>query len=356
MKRRSLRSMSEKAGLPPGTPVFVGEKKAEETRITVMDYDEEHVQAWEARSVDECLALKDTPSRTWVHVEGFQDVEAIEALGRGFDVHPLVTEDILNTEQRPKTEVFDDYVFIVAKAVRFSETMDALEVDHVCLVLGKNFLLTFQDGRGDLFAHVRTRVRNARGIVRRAGMDYLAYVLLDSIVDGLFIVLEKLDDIIAEVEEEVTGDAAGPQTLARLHVVKRQVVTLSRIVWPMRDIAVGLTREESAVISAAMEPYLRDIHDHAVQVIETIEAFRDMTSALLDVYLSGVSNKLNEVMKVLTVFASLFIPLTFITGIYGMNFAYMPELHWKWGYFAVLGVMAGLGAALLLFFRKKGFF
>lgn len=355
---RIVRTRSEKTGLPPGTPVYVGEKKADEVKITIIDYDEKDFEMKETHSIDECIPYVDRQSTTWINVDGLHEVEAIERLGECFGLHALTVEDILNTDQRPKLDVYDEHLFIVFKMHIYDGESKDIDIEQVSLILGENFVLTFQEKAGDIFEPVRNRIKNNKGRIRRVTADYLAYVLMDALVDNYFNVLEKIGEDIEETEEELI-ERPSPETLQKIHFLKREMIFLRKSVWPLREIISGLEREGTAMIRESTRIYLRDLYDHTIQVIDTVETFRDMISGILDIYLSSVSNRMNEIMKVLTIFASIFIPLTFIAGIYGMNFnpdkspLNMPELNWHFGYPAVLILMATIAIVLLVHFRRK---
>jgi len=349
---KPVKKRSKKAGLPPGTLVHIGEKKSEKTKITILDYDELHVQEKEIRTVDECLPFKDEPTVTWINVDGLHQVEILEKLGEGFGLHPLVLEDILNTDQRPKMEDYGDYMYIVLKLLYHNDKSNEIAAEQISLILGSNFVISFQEKEGDVFNPIRERIRNGKGRMRKMGADYLAYALLDSVVDNYFIILEKLGEKIEFLEEELVTNPT-PKTLQTLHSLKREMIFLRRSVWPLREVISGLERGELSLIKENTVIYLRDVYDHTIQVIDTIETFRDMLSGMLDIYLSSISNRLNAVMKVLTIIATIFMPLTFIAGIYGMNFQYMPELEWRWGYPLVLLIMLAIGVFMLISFRRK---
>jgi magnesium transporter len=349
---RRIKKRSKKAGLPPGTLVHIGEQKAEEVRITVIEYDEAHFQEREIETVQECLAFKDKPTVTWINVDGIHEVEVLELLGDCFGLHPLVLEDILNTDQRPKMEDFGDYLFVVLKTFSCNDQSDELEPEQISLVLGPSFVLSFQEREGDVFNPIRERIRNGKGRIRRMGADYLAYALLDSIVDYYFIVLEQVGEKVEFLEEELVTNPT-PETLQTIHNLKREMIFLRKSVWPLREVIGALERGESSLIKESTGIYLRDVYDHTIHVVDTIETFRDMISGMLDIYLSSVSNRMNEVMKVLTIIATIFIPLTLIAGIYGMNFQYMPELGWPWGYPMVWLVRLVIGALMLVYFRRR---
>lgn len=348
-----IKKRSEKAGLPPGTLVHIGEKKTEKAKITIIDYDEAQFEEKEAKTIEECFPFKDKPTTTWINIEGLHELAIIEKIGEHFGLHPLLLEDIANTEQRPKMEDYGERIFIVLKMLFHDEKANEAKAEQVSLILGPNFVISFQEGiKGDVFDPVRERIRNGKGRTRKMGADYLAYALVDAIVDNYFLILEKLGEKIEDIEEELVTNPAS-ETLRGIHHLKREMIFLRKSVWPLREVLSCLERGESSLIHATTRIYLRDVYDHTIQIIDTIEAFRDMLSGMLDIYLSSISNRMNQIMKVLTIIATIFIPLTFIVGIYGMNFEYMPELKWRWGYFLVLGIMAIIGVWMLIYFRKK---
>lgn len=347
-----IRRRSKKAGLPPGTLVHVGQRKADTVRVTVIDYDEQNFQEKQLSNVQECFGFKATPTVTWINIDGLHEVELIQKLGEQFELHPLVLEDILNTGQRPKCEDFDKYIFVVLKMLAFDDEKHAVQTEQVSLVLGSNYVVSFQERVGDVFDPIRDRIRNAKGRIRKMGCDYLMYALLDAVVDGYFAILERVGEKIESMEEELVA-APGDRTLHQIHALRRELVSLRKSVWPLRELVSGLERTESPLIKESTDIYLRDVYDHTIQVIDTVETFRDMVSGMLDMYLSSISNRMNAVMKVLTIIATIFIPLTFVAGIYGMNFENMPELKWRFGYAAVLAFMAVVFVLMLSYFKKK---
>jgi len=347
-----FKKRSEKGGLPPGTLAYVGEKKVENVIITVFDYDSERYEEKELKSIEECFPYKDTPTVTWINMTGIHQVDIMEKIGNHFCIHPLVMEDILNTRQRPKMDDLEDYVYVVLKMLDYNEEDDEIGAEQISIVLGQNFVISFQEKEGDVFEPIRERIRKNKGRIRRTGADYLAYALVDSVVDNYFTILEKIGERIEFLEEELVENPS-TQTLQEIHRLKREMIFLRKSVWPLREVISGLERGESSLIKESTGIYLRDVYDHTIQVIDTVETFRDMISGILDVYLSSISNKMNEVMKVLTIIATIFIPLTFLAGVYGMNFRYMPELEWHQGYFAVLFLMVIIGIGLVIYFRKK---
>jgi magnesium transporter len=351
-KGRLIKRQAKRAGLPPGTLVYVGEKKIEKVQIHYIDYDEQKLQEKQVSNIEECFPFKATPTVTWINIDGLHDVNIIEKIGTHFDLHPLTLEDILHTGQRPKFEDLDSYLFVVLMMLRFDEESQTVLSEQVSLVLGSNFVISFQENIGDVFEQIRNRIRNAKGRIRKMGADYLMYALLDAIVDNYFGILEKLGEKIESLEEELVGDPS-ERTLQQIHRLKREMVFLRKSVWPLRELINGLERSESALIEESTGVYLRDVYDHTIQVIDTVESFRDMVSGMLDIYLSSISNRMNAVMKVLTIIATIFIPLTFVAGIYGMNFVHMPELKWRYGYAAAWLIMLVVAGLMILYFKRK---
>jgi len=352
MRPKLVRRRSKKAGLPPGTLIHVGDREVESVRVTYLDYDEHNMEEKQVSAIEQCFPFKETPTATWINIDGLHDIELMEKLGREFDLHPLILEDVLNTGQRPKFEDFGKNVFIVLKMLGYSEELQAVESEQVSLIFGANFVISFQERVGDVFEPIRERIRNNKGRIRKMKADYLAYALVDSVVDSYFKILERFSERIESMEEELVSDPT-EKTLQQIHTMKREVILLRKSVWPLREAVSALQRSESDLIGEVTSVYLRDVHDHTIQIIDTIESFRDMVSGMLDIYLSSISNKMNSVMKVLTIIATIFIPLTFVAGIYGMNFELMPELKWKYGYAAVWLVMLIIGATMVVYFRRK---
>jgi len=351
-KAKRTKRRSKKAGLPPGTLIHIGEKKAETVRITVIDYDEQNFQEKQVANIEECFPFKATPTVTWINIDGLHQIDIIEKLGQHFELHPLILEDILNTGQRPKCEDYEKYIFTVLKMLEFNDENQAIQSEQVSLVLGPNLVISFQEIVGDVFEQIRDRIRNSKGRIRKMAADYLAYTLIDAIVDNYFFVLERIGEQIESMEEELIAKPSD-KTVRKIHALKRDLIFIRKSVWPLRELINSLEKVESSLISNSTEPYLRDVYDHTIQVIDTVETYRDMVSGMLDIYLSSISNRMNAVMKVLTIIATIFIPLTFVAGIYGMNFKYMPELEWRWGYALVLLVMIAIAVVMLLYFRRK---
>jgi magnesium transporter len=353
MARHVLKKRSKKAGLPPGSLVHIGEKVAEAMKAVVLDYDEQHCDETILTDYAQCIALRGKPSVTWVDIEGVHDIAALERIGHCFGLHPLVMEDILNTDQRPKIEDYGDYLYIVLRMLTNGSETGEVSSEQVSLILGENFVLSIQEGaKGDVFEPVRTRIRSSKGQIRKLGADYLAYSLIDAVVDNYFIILEKIGERVELLEETLISDP-GPETLHLIHNLKRELIYLRKSVWPLREVVSGMQRRDSILIREGTGYYLRDVYDHTIQVIDTVETFRDMLSGMLDIYLSSISNRTNAVMKVLTVIATIFMPLTWLAGIYGMNFRHMPELSWQYGYLAVWLAMLAIAAGMVVYFKKK---
>jgi len=342
-------------GLPPGTLIHIGEKKLEKTKITVIDYDQQHYEKKSISTIEECFVYKDNPQVTWLNIDGLHDIDLISQLHEHFEIHALVLEDILNTGQRPKFENYGDYIFIVLKMIYLSPEGDDIVSEQISLIIGQNYCISFQEKEGDVFDPTRSRIEENKGRLRKMGSDYLAYALLDAIVDNYYVVLEKFGERMEALDDALI-DNPGVEIYREIHQLKRMMIDLRKQIWPLREVIAGLQRDESKLIRKTTMIYLRDLYDHIIQVMDNVDTFRDMLSGMHDVYLSSISNKMNEIMKVLTLFAAIFIPLTFIAGIYGMNFKFMPELEWRWGYYGVLGIMFGVGAGLVVYFKNKKWF
>ncbi len=320
-----------------------------------MRYDEERLEEREVEQVDELLPLRGGPGVLWIDVVGVHQTEVLEKLGNAFGLHPLVIEDILNTDQRAKIENYRDYLYIVLKSLFEQPPGGAIAGEQISVILAKNLVISFQESESPLFDATRERIRTRRGRLRLQGADFLAYTLIDAVVDNYFIVLERLGERIEQIEAELIKNPT-TETIQGLHHLKREMLFLRKSIWPLREVVSSMEREQPALITKGTLIYLRDVYDHTIHVIDTIEIYRDMLSGMIDIYLSSLSFRLNEIMKVLTIIATLFIPLTFITGVYGMNFKYMPELGWRWGYPAVLVMMLLVMAVMVRYFRRKNWF
>lgn len=347
-----FRKSAAKIGASPGTLVHTGEQKIDQVRLSVIAYDATHLEEHQTASLDEILAHCDGPRTTWLNMDGIHDTDIIARIGAHFSIHPLTQEDILHTAQRPKMESFEHYLYIVLPMLRYVPDNRQVMSEQVSLVLTPRVLISFQESPGDVFAPVRERLHKNRGRIRAAGSDYLAYALVDAIVDHYFLILEQIGMEIDLLEEQIIDDPK-PEILHRTHELKREVIALRKQIWPLREVVAALSRQDSVLIDRSTTIFFRDVHDHTIQVIDTIESYRDLLASLLDLYLSTISNRMSEVMKMLTIIATIFIPLTFIAGVYGMNFAYMPELEWRWGYAYAWGIMVAVVTALLVYFKKK---
>lgn len=351
-RKKRAHSLNAKLGTVPGTMVFIGDQKMDKVCIDIINYSESMLQELPGLSVDQCRELIKSPGVTWINVNGIHDVGLIGKLGKHLGLHPLTLENIVNTEQRPKTEEFPDYIYTVLKMISLDEESKRMEIEHVSLILGKNYVLSFQEKEGDVFNPVRERLKNAIGRIRTMKSDYLAYSLMDAVVDNYFLTVERIGDRIEDLDDQILTEPE-PGNMQELHHLKRDILYLRKIVWPLREEVGRLDKSESPLIHPETKVFFRDLYDHTIQVIDIVETFRDILGGMHDTYLSSVSNRMNEIMKMLTIFATIFIPLTFITGVYGMNFEFMPELKWHWGYFLVLGLMLVLGLVIVRYFRKK---
>ncbi len=348
---KSMHKHSRKAGLPPGTLVHIGEKKTESVSISVYEYGEGQFQERSVAKPEE-VSLIGEPTVRWVDVGGIHKMEVLEAFGKIFGLHPLLLEDIANTDQRPKLDDYGAYGYVVLKMLYEGQRHGDINVEQVSLIFGENFLLSFQENGGDVFQGVKERLRNGKGRLRHAGADYLLYALMDSIVDRYFIILETLGERVEVLQDRCVSNP-GPETLRDIHALKRQLLFLRRSVWPLRDVMNNLSRSDGQFLQGSTKVFFRDVYDHVIQIGDIIETLREMVSSMMEVYLSSVSYRLNGVMKVLTIITTIFMPLSFIASVYGMNFEHMPELKSPWGYPVVLGVMAVIGTAMLYFFKLK---
>ncbi|MGD2110206.1 MAG: magnesium/cobalt transporter CorA [Phycisphaerae bacterium] len=345
-----FRKRHPKVGARPGTLMINGASPT--PVIRVIQYTPTDVTEHEVKDVQQLREMARDGVVTWIDVQGFGDEETIRAIGDIFGLHPLALEDVVNVPQRPKTETFDDHLFWISR-MAMPVHDGAVQTEQVSLVLGRNHLLTFQERYGDVLDPVRIRIRQGKGPIRKAGPDYLAYAILDAIIDGFYPILESFGEYLERLEEGIM-DSPHPGLLHKLHRVKRELLAIRRAVWPQRELVSELVRGDSEFVSAMVCTYLRDVYDHCVQIIDVVETYRELTGGLMDVYLSSIGNRQNEVMKVLTIMASIFIPLTFMAGIYGMNFENMPELHGKWAYPILLLAMLLVALGMIIYFRRKG--
>lgn len=356
--RRKISRVSKKPGLRPGSVVYVGKEQAADINIEVIDFsDNEHVVK-RTVSVEDCFAYKDSKTMTWINVDGVHDAEKIEKLGRHFGLHELALEDIVNTGHRPKLEDTEEHLIIVMKMLYRDKTEGLLTTEQVSVAFGKNWVLTFQETGDDVFDTVRKRIEKTVPRVKFMISDYLAYTLVDAVVDNYFIELEQLGEEF-EILDDAISEGTKPEHLDSIRDLKKKLIKVRKSVWPLREVIGGIERSDSKLVHAATTPYIRDLYEHTIQVIDTVETYRDMVAGLLDLYHTGVSNRMNEIMKVLTIFATIFIPLGFLAGVYGMNFDTgaspfnLPELGLRFGYPLFWATVIAVAVSLLWYFRRK---
>lgn len=354
-KMKRLFTVSAKRGQPPGTMVYTGQRKDEPLRITLIDYDADSISEKVGISIDECLSCLNSNTVSWINVDGLNDTSVIEKIGQAFGVHSLVLEDVLHTAQRPKLEDHSDYLYLVVRMLSIPSGSEEVQSEQISFILTERCLVTFQERAGDVFEEVRERIRRNYGRVRKLGADYLLYALMDAIVDNYFSIMETTGEKI-EVIEQLMMENPDEILLNELYRMKRELLYIRKSTWPLREAVGSLERGESVLVKENSAVYIRDLYDHIIQVIDTVETFRDMLSGVQDLYLSSMGQKTNKVMQVLTIIATIFIPLTFVAGIYGMNFEYMPELAWKYSYFIFWGVILCITIGMVIFFRRKKWF
>lgn len=348
-----LHGLQKKAGQPPGTPIYTGNKTDVKTVITVIEYSKEDYFEKTGSTLEECLLPQKENSITWLNIEGLNDIDLIKKIANRYELHPLTVEDILNVDQRPKVEEYDNYVFITLKILLWKEKENTFSIEQLSIIVSKHFILSFQESDTTLFNSIRERLSGgSMQRLRQHGTDYLSYRLIDAIVDQYFVVLEELGENIEKVERRIIISPT-PQNSRTIYRLKHQMLVLRKVIWPMREALSHLMQVEGDFITSFTRLYLRDVYDHTVQAIDTLETFRDMLSGMLDVYLSSLTNRMNEIMKVLTIISTIFMPMTFIASIYGMNFDHMPELRWRYGYAFALGLMLIVGLIMVYYFRRK---
>jgi magnesium transporter len=350
---RFLKSSEKTAGLSPCSPVFIGNQKLDKSIIRTFDYDRNSLEELAVESPAELGRFLETDTVTWISTYGLHDVKMIQEIGEIFGIHPLILGDIVNTGQRPKMEEYDNCIYLVLKMLRFDQEAEVIKSDQFSIILGKNFLISFQEKPLDIFAPVRLRISKGKGRIRENGPDYLAYALLDTIIDNYMIAIENIGSKIEDIEDQIL-DEPSQELLSQITNYKREVNYLRKSVRPARELTIQLAKNDSELIRDQTIPFLKDLQDIATQATETLDSYREMLSDHLNIYNTTVSNRLNEIMKVLTIFAAIFIPLTFIAGIYGTNFDYLPELHFKYSYYIFWGVMLLVAGMMLRFFRRKG--
>jgi len=349
---KSKKKKLKVVGLPPGTMFFTGERKVEKVSVTLIAYNKDEYLEKELESIDDYFSMKKLPEVKWININGLHNLELIEKVGHSFNIHPLTLEDILNVDQRPKMEDFDGYIFYVLKMLTFDRGKKEIISEQVSFILMEDCLISFQEREGDVFQNVRERLRNNKGRVRKLGADYLLYSLIDAIVDSYFVVIEDIAEVIEYLEEEIVSNPS-QQTSATLYKIKRELIFLRKTLWPLRELISLTQRGESGFMLSETILFFRDLYDNIVQLIDMLESYRDIITGMIDIYLSSLSNRMNEIMKVLTVIGTIFIPLTFLVGVYGMNFHYMPELNWRWSYPIVWVIMIFVGVFLVFLFKRK---
>jgi magnesium transporter len=342
--------ISEGVGLPPGTPVYIGEERKGKVKISIIDYSETEFQEKIVETAEECFPFKEKPTVTWINVIGVHDVNILQSLGTHFGLHPLVIEDIMNTYRRPKMEDYGEYIYIVVRMVYYDK--EKISSEQISIVLRNNTVISFMEKEGNIFDPIKDRILNNKGLIRGMKADYLTYALIDAVTDNYFLTLERLSERIEAIEEQLVKDPQ-KETINEIHKTRRETLMLRRAVLPLREVVNGLQRSEITIIEKSTKIYLRDVYDHMVQIMDVMETFRDMLSNMVELYMSSMNVRLNEVMKFLTVIVTIFTILTFIVGNYGMNFRNMPEIEWKWGYPTVLIGMLVLSLIMLIWFRKK---
>jgi len=349
---RFVRKRDQLQGQVPGSLIFVGTKKVERTSIRVMDYDAGQLNEFDFTDANQIQGLQSSSTCSWVNIYGLHDVDVIKEIGARFNVHPLVLEDVLNTGQRPKLEEFDEFLFLVVKMFRYDQGEEVVHAEQLSMVLRKGVLITFQERKGDVFEAVRERIRKMKGRIRQSGVDYLAYALLDTVVDNYIQVIERIGGRVEELDERVLEEP-NKEIIAEITSVKREFNYMRKSIRPARDAIIQLGKLDTDLISDDMGPFLKDLHDLITHATEVVEVYREMLTDQMNIYHSSLSNRMNDVMKVLTIFAAIFIPLTCIAVIYGTNFEYFPELHYRYSYFIFWGVIVAVAAGMVFFFRRK---
>ena len=346
---------AKKVGLSPGTLVYTGEKRKDEIKITLFDYKADLIVEKTLDNIEESFDCKNSDLTSWINIDGLHDLSIIEKIGKQFEIHPLVLEDVLHTSQRPKVDDYENYLYIVVRMFDYNSDRNEIRNEQVSFVLGKNYLITFQEDTGDVFDTVRDRLRKGGPQMRNGGPDYLAYALIDAIVDSYFHILEQIGDKIEELEDRIILDPE-QSDLQSIHNLRREMILLRKSVWPLRELLSSLQRNENGIVRHQTQIYIRDVYDHTIQIIDTIESYRDMAMGMLETYLSSLSNRMNEVMKVMAIVTCLMAPATVIGGIFGMNFEAIPLLHNKWGFYISVGAMLFIPLIMLFLFRKRGWY
>ena len=342
---------SDTVGLQPGALIHVGEKRVDTVTFEQIEFSNSQFLRRTSDTVDGCLNTEGKTSVTWTNIIGLHDPDIIQKIGQYYSMHGLVQSDVMNTELRPKIEDHDDYIHILLKLPHILSESE-LFMEQISIIIGRNYIISFQETPDDIFDPIRERIEKSVGTIRKRNSDYLGYALVDAIIDYYYVVMEKIGIQSEQLEEELMNNPT-PKTLQTIYTLKREMVVLRKSIWPMREMIDRFERMQSDIIQESTRTYLRDVYNHSVQVMDNIEGLRELIGGMLDTYLSSIGNKMNEVMKTLTIIASIFIPITFIAGIYGTNFSYVPELEWEGSYFVMIGVMAIIVIVMLAWFRKK---
>ncbi|WP_066225485.1 magnesium/cobalt transporter CorA [Formosa haliotis] len=344
----------QKPGLSPGTIVYTGEKESQKLYIECFNYSPEHIYEKELKTIEEAFKYKSetTNEVTWININGLNHIDAIEKIGAHYNIHPLILEDIANISQRPKFDEFVHYISVNMKMLYY-DANDGLSSEQISFILGHNYVLSFQEAEGDVFDDLRERIRQGKGRIRTLGSDYLLYALIDNVVDHYYVVIEAIGEKIEDLEDDLFNGLAKDHVTTQIQDLKREILRIRRAIFPLRDIINRIEKSEHSLINEKTLPFFQDVYDHTVQINENTEIYREMVWGLMDMYMTSISNKMNEVMKVLTIISTIFIPLTFIAGIYGMNFDKMPELHYKHSYPILLGVMAVMFIIMIIYFKRK---
>ena len=352
MKQKKKKKSYKTRNVSPGTFSYRGKKSLSATNIDIINYNASAYTVIETQRAEEAFNFNDKDTVTWINVNGLNCVDEIQKLGEHYHLHPLTLEDIGNTSHRPKLDEFEKYLFIVFNMLYF-KTEDEITYEHMSMIVGENYVITFQEADGDVFNDLRERISNGLGRIRGLGSDYLMYAILDAVVDHYITVIEAFGDKVEDLEDAVFSADSNNDMSNLIQEHKREILKIRRSVVPLREVINRLDKMDTPIIEERTHSFLRDLYDHIVQVNENIELYREMVWSLMDMYMTVISNKMNEVMKVLTIIATIFIPLTFIAGIYGMNFDNMPELHYKYSYYILWGVMAIIFVLMLIYFRRK---
>jgi len=352
---RFFKNRIENKGAVPGSLIFIGQQKMDKHRLSVIDYDEDSLNEFEPKDISECFKYKNSNSVSWINLYGIHDIEQIKQIGDMFDLHSLLLEDILFTGQRPKLEEFDEHIFVVMKMLKYDDKEKMISSEQISIILGKNFVITLQEQPGDVFGSVRDRIRKKKGRIRNSGCDYLAYALIDTIVDNYIYAIERIGEQIEDLEEHIIENPS-QEVLQEIYTYKKEISFFLKVTRPVLEIMIKFKKAETDLIHQKTKPFIKDLDDLVMHGVDTLLTYRDILSDYLNIYHTSVSNRMNEVMKVLTIFAAIFIPLTFIAGVYGTNFDFLPELHFKYSYFIMWGIMITVALFMLSYFRKKKWF